>query len=847
MSITRVVNNVAAINANRNLAATGRSVQKSIERLSSGLRINRAGDDAAGLTVSARLKAQFTGIDRAVANAQDGINLINVAEGALEETTVRLNRMRVLAIQAGNTGVNDIQARQALQDEVFQSVDEINRIANTTQFNTNFLLNGDFEVKTELIDGQDDYGVHIDHSPVASTLDNGLSYLNIVRTEVGSEQIIAGEAKGTKQTVNMGIQNQSDIAVSLGHFTSTYTVDGTNAAAGTNLNAAFFQGVSLISGDTLSFEGVLSDGVTRFAGTISVGGNTLTDLQTEINTSIRNAENAYWGSSANVPDNYRTSARYATAGANAGRVVLLNKDQTFSQASIDITVTRTGGNGELVAQAEGVTRASLGAASILSGGGQVGNAVTAITGSTFESGAFEITIEDVVGAQQRSTESVISFTDDNGAVLSRGASLGAVATAAVINGTFVNGVYTGGTTLFHNSTITLTGTEVDGTTFEGVYTLDTTITQEADTVFNDFRFGTLSGLIEELNYRTRSYTQLVGTPLASSTDGDITRFSKSQFTLTETRTMQLVDDMGITGSDTAFTLTVDQNKYLFDGTAGHVTIQDDAELKREGFAEAATFRVNGGEAVRAESGDVITLYGPESTIDGVPTSEVTMRVGSGLTVGSDIMEVREQEFVGRLNGGPGVTFRNGDQDVVFIDNGSASEGIARYLTVDFDSVLDVTAREDGLPDAGTTVLVSTVNSSMNFQIGAYSGQQFRSSIGDLKSDSLGFGRGSGRTIQDIDITTVSGVNEALDIIDEALDQVNRTRSLLGAATNRLEATVSNLSVTSENLTASYSRLRDADIAKESSEFTKNQVLLQAGTSVLAQANFLQQGFLSLLG
>jgi len=847
MSITRIVNNVAAVNANRNLAATGRSVQKSIERLSSGLRINRAGDDAAGLTVSARLKAQFTGINRAVDNAQDGINLINVAEGALEETTVRLNRMRVLAIQAGNTGVNDIQARQALQDEVFQSIDEINRIANTTQFNTNFLLNGDFKVDTQLIDGQDDYGIHIDHSPVASTLDNGLSYLNIVRTQVGSEQIVAGEAQGTKQTINMGITDQSDIAVSTGHFTSSITIDGTNAAAATNLSAAFFQGVSLYNGDMLSFEGVLSDGVTRFAGTYSVGAQDLTGLQTAINTAIRNAENAYWGNSANVPSNYRTTARYVATGANAGRIVLLNTAQTFSQASINISVTRTGGNGELVAQAKGVTRANLGSASILSGGGQIGNAVTAITGSTFETGAFEITVEDVVDAQQRTTESVISFTDDNGAVLSRGASLGAVATAAVINGTFVNGVYTGGTTLFHNSTITLTGTEVDGSTFEAVYTLDTTITAAGDTNYNDFRFGTLSGLIEELNYRTRSYTQFVGTALATATDGDISRFSTSQFTLTETRTFKLVDDYGITGSDTTFTLTFNQNKFLFDTTASHVTIQDDAELKREGFAEAATFRVNGGEAVRAEAGDIITLYGPESTVDGVPTPQVTMRVGSGLTAGSDRLEVQEQEFVGRLNGGPGVTFRNGDQDVVFIDKGSASEGIARYLTVDFDSILDVTAREDGLPDTGTTVLVSTVNNSMNFQIGAFSGQQFRSSIGDLKSDNLGFGRGSGRTIQDIDITTVSGVNEALDIIDEALDQVNRTRSLLGAATNRLEATVSNLSVTSENLTASYSRLRDADIAKESSEFTSNQVLLQAGTSVLAQANFLQQGFLSLLG
>jgi flagellin len=136
---------------------------------------------------------------------------------------------------------------------------------------------------------------------------------------------------------------------------------------------------------------------------------------------------------------------------------------------------------------------------------------------------------------------------------------------------------------------------------------------------------------------------------------------------------------------------------------------------------------------------------------------------------------------------------------------------------------------------------------MNFQIGAYSGQNFQISIGDLTADALGFGRGSGRALVDIDITSITGANEALDIVDEALDQVNRTRSLLGAATNRLEATISNITVSSENLTASESRLRDADVARESTEFTRNQVLMQAGISVLAQANFTSQGFLALLG
>ena len=102
-------------------------------------------------------------------------------------------------------------------------------------------------------------------------------------------------------------------------------------------------------------------------------------------------------------------------------------------------------------------------------------------------------------------------------------------------------------------------------------------------------------------------------------------------------------------------------------------------------------------------------------------------------------------------------------------------------------------------------------------------------------------------MSDIDVTSIEGANEALKILDEALGQVDKTRSILGAATNRLEATISNLSVSVENMTASESRIRDADIARETTQFTKNQVMMLAGISVLAQANFQSQAFLSLIG
>src|SRR5512133_2089389 len=117
MSVLRVYQNVIALNANRNLKITGMAISKSLERLSSGLRINRAADDAAGLAISEKLRAQIRGLNRASSNALDGISLIQTAEGALNETHSILQRMRELAVQASN-GVYTAGDRQAIQSEV---------------------------------------------------------------------------------------------------------------------------------------------------------------------------------------------------------------------------------------------------------------------------------------------------------------------------------------------------------------------------------------------------------------------------------------------------------------------------------------------------------------------------------------------------------------------------------------------------------------------------------------------------------------------------------------------------------------------------------------------------------
>ncbi|MBB6449947.1 flagellin [Geomicrobium halophilum] len=141
-------NNMSAMNAHRQLGINQNNMQNSMEKLSSGEQINRAGDDAAGLAISEKMRAQIRGLDQASNNAQDGISMIQTAEGALDETHQILQRMRELATQSANDTNQDSVDREAIQAEVDALAEEIGRISKQTTFNGQKLLNGDFEENT---------------------------------------------------------------------------------------------------------------------------------------------------------------------------------------------------------------------------------------------------------------------------------------------------------------------------------------------------------------------------------------------------------------------------------------------------------------------------------------------------------------------------------------------------------------------------------------------------------------------------------------------------------------------------------------------------------------------------
>jgi flagellin len=202
----RIYQNVEALNAHRQLAVNQGNLSKSIEKLSSGLRINRAGDDAAGLAISEKMRGQIRGLKQAQRNAQDGISLIQTAEGALQEVHAILQRMRELAVQAAND-TNTDEDRGEIQKEVDQLIAEINRIAGNTEFNTQKLLDGSFSAKKIHIGANATQSLEITINNMDATRLLGAATLSV------SDQT---DADGAITTINNAIETVSSERSKLG-------------------------------------------------------------------------------------------------------------------------------------------------------------------------------------------------------------------------------------------------------------------------------------------------------------------------------------------------------------------------------------------------------------------------------------------------------------------------------------------------------------------------------------------------------------------------------------------------------------------------------------------------------
>ena len=252
-----VQHNLTAMNSNRMLGITQGTLSQSTEKLSSGYKINRAADDAAGLSISEKMRKQIRGLDQASSNAEDGISAVQTAEGALQEVTDMLQRMNELAVQASN-GTNSQDDRQTIQDEISQLTTEIDRVAETTKFNETYLLKGDGTKTTKTLEAHDAglTGKLVDNG-------NGKSTFTADALKVGSAVNIGGteyNIVGSKRTSDYSNMKTATAAVgdTITQNGVKYTVAATVAAG--DMSAA--AGITVKDSDGNSITLQVNEGAT---------------------------------------------------------------------------------------------------------------------------------------------------------------------------------------------------------------------------------------------------------------------------------------------------------------------------------------------------------------------------------------------------------------------------------------------------------------------------------------------------------------------------------------------------------------------------------------------------------
>ena len=265
-----VQHNLTAMNTSRQLNGVTGALSKSTEKLSSGYKINRAGDDAAGLSISEKMRSQIRGLNKASSNAQDGISLIQVAEGALNETHSILQRMNELATQAAND-TNTSTDRAAIQQEVDQLTSEINRIQSTTQFNTMNLLDGTFtgkNLQVGSLSGQS-IGISISNMNASSLAVNDLTVSSFSDAGEAMSKIQAAIDKVSTQRSKLGaLQNRLEHTINNLDTTAENTQSAESRIRDTDMAGEMVQysknnilsqaGQSMLAQANQSNQGVLS-------------------------------------------------------------------------------------------------------------------------------------------------------------------------------------------------------------------------------------------------------------------------------------------------------------------------------------------------------------------------------------------------------------------------------------------------------------------------------------------------------------------------------------------------------------------------------------------------------------
>jgi flagellin len=389
--------NIAAMNAYRNLSTTNAAMSKSLERLSSGFRINRAADDAAGLAISEGLRSQIGGMTQAVRNTQDGTSVVQTAEGALSETTSILQRMRDLSVQASSDGSLNSDAKASIQKEMSQLKSELTRISDTTTFNGTKLLDGNYK----------------------GTFQVGANSGETISVNIGNAMSAAGLGVGGVDVTGNGLYvNAAGTAAASGAVATTNATSGAPAALliqGANGEKNF--DVTAGSGDVSAYD--------HLSGQISFGGKTF-DLGS-VDYSNADGDN----NSGTVP----TAAQALAALNTAAKAALGLTTNPFTAGTgtsgnqltfkVQDAITNYTGTGGIALGGTGVTAAQISAATATFSGatgasnalGLIDAAITKVSSQRADLGAiqnrFEHTVNNLNTAIENTTasESRIRDTD----------------------------------------------------------------------------------------------------------------------------------------------------------------------------------------------------------------------------------------------------------------------------------------------------------------------------------------------------------------------------------------------------------------------------------------------------
>ena len=261
-----VQHNLRAMNSNRMLSITQGSLNKSTEKLSSGYKVNRAADDAAGLSISEKMRKQIRGLSQASLNAEDGISAVQTAEGALTEVHDMLQRMNELAVKAAN-GTNSTSDRQTIQDEVDQLLTEIDRVAETTKFNETYLLKGDEDKVTKYLSAHDagltgtltqgatNATFAMEKLEFGDTIKIAGREYHISGTDAQQKAIIAGSVKAGQQVTIDGIMYTCTSAT----VSNADKFELTNADLQAKINTTSKVSVMIVNGKTYYGSGITND------------------------------------------------------------------------------------------------------------------------------------------------------------------------------------------------------------------------------------------------------------------------------------------------------------------------------------------------------------------------------------------------------------------------------------------------------------------------------------------------------------------------------------------------------------------------------------------------------------